>query len=361
MHIDYLDIYNFRNLENVKFYPAKGLNIFLGINGSGKTSLLEAIYLLGVGRSFRSSKIASAVQCNKESLCVVAKVKQAVYSHRVGVKFNSAGFQARINGDTVRKRSQLVAQMPVLYMSSYSHIMIDGGPLYRRQWLDWVLFHVEPSFCDLWWRYQRVLKQRNHALRVHMSSGHQEINSWDKQLVAYGEQITALREVILVKLQNSTSQLFRDLTKQREPVTMEFKRGWVSTTAFGKILEETLDRDRLAGYTRHGPHRAEVVFCVGGKDIREILSRGQQKVFCYSLALGQIEVLCKARGQECIFLIDDFTSELDANHRRRVLALLNKLGIQVFVTTVETLDSELKTYPNTKAFHVKRGRLQEMV
>jgi DNA replication and repair protein RecF len=361
MYIDYLDIRNFRNLENVKFCPAKGLNIFLGVNGSGKTSLLEAIYLLGLGRSFRSSQIASAIQHNKESFCIMARVKQAAHLHRVGVELNSTGFHARIDGDTVRKRSQLITQMPLLYMSPYSHIILDGGPRYRRQWLDWVLFHVEPRFCDLWCRYQRVLKQRNHALRTRMPNGRRGISAWDKQLITYGEQITVLREDIFAGLQDSTSQLFRALAKQGEPVTMEFKRGWARATALEELLGEALDRDQLAGYTRYGPHRAEVVFCVGGRDVREILSRGQQKVFCYSLALGQVEVLCRIKEQDCIFLIDDFTSELDANHRERVLALLNRLGVQVFVTTVETLDSELKTYPNAKAFHVKRGRLEEMV
>jgi DNA replication and repair protein RecF len=108
-------------------------------------------------------------------------------------------------------------------------------------------------------------------------------------------------------------------------------------------------------------HRAEVLFYVGGRDIREILSRGRQKVFCHSLALSQVEILCRTKEQNCTFLIDDFTSELDAKHRQRVLALLNKLGIQVFATTVETLDREVKTYTNAKAFHVKRGRLEEMV
>jgi DNA replication and repair protein RecF len=291
----------------------------------------------------------------------VARIKQATHSHRVRVEFNSAGFQAHINGDIVKKRSQLAVQVPLLYISSYSHIMLDGGPRYRRQWLDWVLFHIEPKFRDLWWRYQRVLKQRNHALRVHMSNGRCGIEVWNKQLITYGEQITALREAILAELQDSTSRLFSDLTAQKEPITIEFKRGWVRTTALETVLEEALDQDKSVGYTRYGPHRAEVVFCVGGKDVRAILSRGQQKVFCYSLALSQIEVLCRTKEQDCIFLIDDFTSELDANHRGRILALLNKLGIQVFVTTVETLDSELKVYPNAKAFHVKLGRLEEMV
>lgn len=362
MHIAYLDIHNFRNIEHIEFYPTKGLNIFSGANGSGKTSLLEAIYLLGLGRSFRSAQLASIVRDNAELLRVVAKVKQTGgSSHSVGVEYNSSGFRARINGDKVKKRSQLVAQLPLLYMSSYSHILLDGGPRYRRQWLDWGLFHLEPRFRDLWWRYQRALKQRNHALRVHMPNWRQEIDAWDKELAIYGEQITLLRETLLSELEGSISKLFRILAHHAGPITMEFKRGWTRTATLREVLKQTLDYDRAAGHTRYGPHRAEVIFYLSRKDVREILSRGQQKIFCYSLVLGQAELLCKAKKQECIFLIDDFTSELDAAHRRRVLALLDKLGIQVFVTTVETLDNELKTYPNAKEFHVKLGRLEEMV
>lgn len=361
MHIEHLNIRNFRNIEYIDFYPTKGLNIFFGANGSGKTSLLEAIYLLGRGYSFRSSQIASVVRSNSESLRVVARIQQTIHSHRVGVEFNSAGFQARISGHTVKKRSQLAAQLPLLYISSYSHIMLDGGPRYRRQWLDWVLFHVEPRFHNLWRCYQRVLKQRNHALRSHhISDEYRGMDIWDKQLATYGEQITALREAILIGLQDSTSQSFRALVGQNEPITMEFKRGWVRATALRDVLRENLDRDRMVGYTRYGPHRAEVVFCVGGKDVREVLSRGQQKVFCYSLALGQIGVLCKSKEQDCIFLIDDFTSELDTDHQERMLMLLSKLSTQVFVTTVKNLN-ELTAYSNANQFHVELGRLEKMV
>lgn len=362
MHIAHLDIRNFRNLEHIEFYPAKGLNIFTGANGSGKTSLLEAIYLLGLGRSFRSSQLASVVRGNMKSLRVVARVKQTTDAFQiVGVEFSSTGFRARINGNAVKRRSQLAAQLPLLYMSSYSHLILDGGPRYRRQWLDWGLFHLESNFRDLWWRYHRALKQRNHALRTQMPSWRREIDAWDRELATYGEQVTSFREAILSQLQESVSQLFAVLAHQVGPVTMEFKRGWSRTIALGEVLKATLDYDRAAGYTRYGPHRAEVAFYASGKDVRDILSRGQQKVFCYSLALGQVELLCKIKEQHCIFLIDDFTSELDADHRRRVLALLNQLGIQVFVTTVETLDNELKAYPDSQQFHVKLGKLRKMV
>lgn len=357
MHITHLSIRNFRNLEHTEFYPTKGLNILSGANGSGKTSFLEAIYLLGLGRSFRTARLVSAIQTGMESLRVIARVEQEDDSHVVGVEFGSTGFRARINGDTVKKRSQLATQLPLLYISSYSHIVLDGGPRYRRQWLDWGLFYLEPGFHDLWWCYQRVLKQRNHALRVYKPTWRQEINVWNKKLSTYGEQITSLREAILFELQDSVSQLFTVLAHQAiASVTMEFKRGWTRAVGLEEILKETLNYDRAAGYTRCGPHRAEVAFYVDGKDVREILSRGQQKVFCYSLALSQANLLCRIKKQNCIFLIDDFASELDADHRKRFLALLNRLGIQVFATTIESLSREMKTYPDIKEFHVELGR-----
>ncbi|ABA56560.1 DNA replication and repair protein RecF [Nitrosococcus oceani ATCC 19707] len=362
MHITHLDIRNFRNLKHIELHPSKGVNILSGANSSGKTSFLEAIYLLGLGRSFRTVQLISAIQAGMESLRVVAKVKQVGGSHTAGVEFGPAGFRARINKDTVKKRSQLATQLPLLYMSSYSHVVLDGGPRYRRQWLDWSLFHLEPGFHDLWWCYQRTLKQRNHVLRVHKPSWQQEINAWNKKLSTYGEQITSLREAILFKLQDSVSQLFTALAHQPiSPVTMEFKQGWARTVRLEEILNESLNYDRAAGYTRYGPHRAEVAFYVDGKDVREILSRGQQKVFCYSLALSQANLLYRTKEQNCIFLIDDFTSELDADHRKRLLTLLNKLGMQVFATTIESLGSEIKAHPNIKEFHVKLGQVEEMV
>lgn len=361
MHISYLDISNFRNLKPTQFYPGKELNVLSGANGSGKTSLLEAIYLLGLGRSFRSSELGSLVQANTKSFRVVGRVEQNTAPQMTGVEFSASGFRARINGQPVKKRSQLATQLPLLYISSYSHIILDGGPRYRRQWVDWAGFHVEHHFWDLWWRYQRVLKQRNHALRASMSHWRQEICPWDKELILYGEQITLLREAVLAGLEEGVSHLFGLLAGHIGSVSMQFRQGWARAISLEQALKESQDQDRVAGYTRYGPHRAEIEFHVEGKDVRQILSRGQQKVFCYALALAQAELLRNAKEKDCLFLVDDFTSELDVSYRGRLLMLLNKLAVQAFVTTVETLDAELKVYPAAKRFHVEQGRLLEVV
>lgn len=361
MHISHLDVRNLRNLEPTQLYPAQGLNIFSGINGSGKTSLLEAIHLLGLGRSFRSSQLDPLVQSNTDALRVVGRVEQDAESRMMGVEFSKDGFRARIDGHTVKKRSQLAAQLPLLYLSSYSHIVIDGGPRYRRQWIDWVGFHVEPHFRDLWWRYQRVLKQRNHALRANTVRWRQGMAPWDKELVIYGERIAQLREAVLTELKKSVSYLFGLLAGEAGSITMEFKRGWAHAIPLEQVLKDAHEQDRAAGYTRYGPHRAEVGFYTKGKNIRQILSRGQQKIFCYALALAQVELLRRVKEKDCLFLIDDFTSELDASHRNRVLRLLNELSVQAFITTVEAMDVGLKACPAAKRFHIERGRLLEVV
>ena len=357
-----LDIYNVRNLEVVRLHGLGRACVLFGENGSGKTSVLEAIHMLSLARSFRASSARSVIRHGESHCTVYGEVVQAGGTVRaLGVQRETSGMaMLKVAGRPVRNVSSLVAELPVLVINADSFQLLVGPPAGRRRFLDWGVFHVEHDFFAAWQRFQRCIKQRNTLLRrdkLHPD----ELSAWTRDLAQAGERLTACRRRYFEQLVPVFHEVAAELLPECEAVTLRFRQGWDANLPYGEALAATANTDRDQGYTHVGPQRAEIAVTVGGYSAADTLSRGQQKIVVCALKLAQGHVLRRQeRSMTCSYLIDDLPSELDAAHTRRVCHQLEALGAQVFITCIAA-DAMAGMWPADavppQLFHVEQGQV----
>ncbi|PHS71650.1 MAG: DNA replication/repair protein RecF [Methylophaga sp.] len=352
-----LTLSSLRNISALSIQPAPGINLILGENGSGKTSLLEAIHLLGLGRSFRTRALKNVVQFGQQQLQVIAKTKADI---PVGLQFDlNTGLQIRLNSAPLKRLSELAIQLPLQLIPANCHQFFEQGPRYRRQLLDWGLFHVEPSFNFHWQSYKKILQQRNSAIRQHKKT--QEIELWNAHLSSHGEQITLLRQKQLEKLLMEFEFLFSSLCPAYSEATfsLKYRTGWPKDRSLEETLKLTVERDKQLGYTRSGSHAADWSFQVNDVNPIDIFSRGQQKLFFLALCMAQAKITKVMKNENSILLLDDISSELDQHHQQRVLAELSALPVQSFITSTDHKLMRPISEDKSAVFHVKHGAISD--
>ena len=348
-----LTVSNLRNITELQLHPTTGINLILGENGSGKTSLLEAIYLLAMGRSFRTRSLKNAIQFEQQQLQITALTSSEL---PVGLQYHkNEGLKIRLNRAPLKRLSDLASQLPLQFVPANCHQFFEQGPRYRRQLLDWGLFHVEPSFNTHWQSYKKILQQRNSALRQQKPI--REIQLWDTHLASHGEAITALRYRQLERLLNEFSVLFVRLCPDYNGAdfTLKYRNGWLKEKSLAQVLTDSIDRDRQLGYTRSGSHAADWGFKINDSDPIEMFSRGQQKLFFLALCMTQANMAEQKNQDRSILLLDDISSELDRNHQQNVLNEIALLPVQSFITATDLV---LENNQNSKLFHVERGKIR---
>ena len=355
MRLAQLQIKNFRNLQDVKLTPVHGVNLILGDNASGKTSLLEAIYYLSHVRSFRTQYVTDLILRHSPYLQLVANIETSDNSVLpFGIRRSRNKSEIRINKQPVKRVSDIAAQFPVLAIHPDSYKLITGSPSERRQYLDWGVFHVEHGFFKAWQRYKKALAQRNASLKSKQKFDVCQL--WNKEINKTAHYIDLLRQQYFDKLTPYLDQL----TKQffcEDKVEIIYKRGWPVDRELVSLLEENLQKERLKGYTQYGPHRAEITIKVNGQSAQTCISRGQQKLLVALMRLAQAMQFTEATNNSCVLLYDDLPAELDANHRKLILSVLSKMNIQLFLTAIEKQQIDLSAWQQKQMFHVEHGGL----
>jgi len=347
-----ISISKLRNIAELSFKPSTGINLILGDNGAGKTSILEAIHLLCLGRSFKARTLKTVIKFGEKQLHVISKT---VSNTPVGIQYDEqAGMNIRLNSAPLKRLSDLAMQLPLQFIPANCHQFFEQGPRYRRQLLDWGVFHVEPSFNFHWQSYKKVLQQRNSAIRQHKKI--EEIQVWDNHLAQHGEKITVLRRSQLDALLEEFKMIFQRLCPEYKDAQyqVKYRTGWNKDKTLKVSLEDAIERDRQLGYTRSGSHAADWSFSVNGVNPADVFSRGQQKLFFLALCMAQAKLTEHVRHEKSILLLDDISSELDSKHQQNVLNELSKLPVQAFITAT---DYSLKTYENATVFHVEHGTI----
>lgn len=348
MSLDRLSIGGVRNLEPVELSPAPGLNWFWGPNGAGKTSVLEAIYLLARGRSFRSARVARVIQKDARALTVVAR--RADSGSRLGVERDAEGWRGRIDGRDCQRISEFAALLPLTLIEPGSHELIDGGPERRRQFLDWQLFHVEHAYLEAWQRFARLLRHRNAALKGRASNA--VIDALEPEFLRGAETIGRARQSLVERLSGYVAAVQAELGfRLPAELSLHYRSGYPADADLAATLGEARERDRERGFTRHGPHRAELVLTCGGQAASE-MSRGQQKLAAVLLLLAQYRLLAAGQKLTPLLLVDDPVSELDDLHLEGLLDWLGREPVQAWVTATG------QPPVSARVFHVEQGHVE---
>ncbi len=330
-----LSVHNFRNLQAVDIELSPQLNIFYGANGSGKTSVLEAISTLSLGRSFRSRKYKTMIHYDAAAYTVFGRIVVGESTLLpVGVQRDRQGqVLIKKGGSPCGSAAELAEALPVRIMNGHSFGLLEGSPLVRRQFLDWLVFHVEHEFFSVWRNYEKCLKHRNSLLRRDKIDP-LLLASWDRELTALALRLDTFRAQAFAQLQ----RVFVGLMEGFEgipAISLRYYRGWDAEQPFEQLLAETQTRDMELGYTRQGPHRADVRIMCGKALAVDVLSRGQQKIVVSALLIAQGMVFNQVQQRPCVYLIDDLPAELDEHFRQTLAGWLTQMGSQVFVTGVE--------------------------
>jgi DNA replication and repair protein RecF len=354
-----LGLHNLRGFSAVEIEPSRSLNLLLGSNAAGKTTVLEAVYLLSTARSFRSTQLSDLVRHGEQIFRVTAAV--SAFEERtvnLGIEKSRSGLTLKAAGRKLSRVSELATWVPTQVIHPDSHYLVNGGPKQRRRFLDWGLFHVEQSFFPAWQRYDKALKQRNAALKLRNSQGTERI--WDSELSTMAEKIHRLRQAYLSEYEEVLPFFANGLVGEHE-FKVDYEPGWDAERRLEDVLAETLSRDKQRGFTCSGPHRADLVFRLNGRRIQHYVSRGQEKMLVAALILAQVALFTRRTGRACVVLLDDFAAELDADHQQRLLDLLHPMGVQLFITMVNRGGLRLDQWTEMKTFHVEHGRITEMV
>lgn len=359
MQIRRLQVTNVRNLSRVSL-PLQTINVFYGVNGSGKTSLLEAVHLLLMGRSFRQTQLRPLLSEGQDQSVVFAELVSLNDARlTLGLSRQRDGSKPviKLNGEPLKSLSELVQVAPVQVLSADSFEMLTGGPSNRRSFLDWGLFHVEPDFYPAWRLAQRALKQRNSLIR-HGKIDRDQLLLWTREYARYGELVDQMRQAYLEQLLPIGQAITASLLPQLEArLVTAYARGWPKEQSLAEALEQGFDSDLQQGHTRLGPHRADLRVHAGQHLAADVLSRGQLKMLVASLHLAQTELLQSKAGKHSIFLIDDLAAELDDVNRGRLCAELERLQVQVLATSIKKNElTDCWARPEqVQVFHVEHG------
>ena len=352
MIINRLTIQHLRNIERADLDFSSTVNIVTGGNGAGKTTLLEAIYLLARAKSFRIGNQATPIQKGKERLLLYAEtLDELKIEHRIGLEKKGSQTRLRIDGRSIIRVSELARLLPIALVTPMSHRILEEGPRNRRRLINWGLFHVEHDFKGLMADFSKSLLQRNNALR----RGGKELSVWDETFAQCAENVSVRQERYFEELRSHLLSLCGEIYFLKK-LELSFNRGWAQGDDLREAIAKRRTQDRENGYTHAGPQRSDLLFKIDGAPIRQILSRGQQKVLIALILISQAKLLEQARGEKPVFLFDDLQSELDQDSVELICGLLNRQQLQTVITSLSTKGILAMPWSNEpRLFHVEHG------
>ena len=348
MQLNQINLVNFRNFSNYELLTSKQLNIIAGKNGAGKTSLLEAIYFLGMNRSFRNRSYQPVIKHQEKFCQIVGRLlteKNSAVTIGIEKHLHATKSQLKVsegNASTV----SLAQLLPIQLINHETFDLIDGSPQNRRAFMDWGVFYAEPEYQITWQKFQYALKQRNALLK---NMDDKQIVFWELQLAEHAELLAQYRLMYIDNLLPVLQEELKILAFGEE-LSLEYYPGWENISLnYLSLLKQQRNRDSILGSTQLGPHRADIRIKIKNFPAEQILSRGQQKMVGFFFRLAQAKLLYEKHQKRCLFLIDDLAAELDQTYLQLAYEILIYLPNQIFMTCLETNTTGfLENSPNSQ-------------
>lgn len=357
MPITRLVVDHLRIIKSCDIYPADKFNLIQGSNGAGKTSLLEAVFLLARGHSFRTRQISKLLPDIVKKTNIYAEiVKNEKNVSTIGVSRGTSSSEQKINGVKINTSSELARELAIALLTPQSHLLIEGGPRQRRRLMDWVMFHVEHDALKNIKRYERSLAQRNSAIKN--GQEYAQFSIWDRELIEYGNIISIWRKKFTLDIKSIFDQICSDVLGFT--LDLQYRQGWNAEYSLELALSENKLKDYQRRFTTAGIHRDDCLLKYQGQPVQHILSRGQSKLLIFALILSMIIYIEKRTEQPVLLLIDDIASELDADHCKKILNSIQQWGGQVFITSAQPVESMMQNI-EYKMFHVEQGAIKEIM
>jgi DNA replication and repair protein RecF len=331
MTLQRVQVSDFRCLHSAELEFDPKFTLISGPNASGKTSLLESIYVLGRGRSFRTRRLDNLIRLGASRFVIYGEAG-AERRTGLGIEGSALGMRARMGGDRVASLAELAAVLPVQIIDPEVHRLIEEGPSRRRRFLDWGVFHVEHSFVEKWQQYQLVLKQRNAALKARQPAA--AVSAWDIDLVRLGVLIHEARALYVEQLAPVASDIAKRLLGLQ--LSMSYRSGWSRDLSLGEALKTSWIQDQDTGVTQVGPQRAEIIFRLDGAPVKDRISRGQQKLLASSLLIAQLSLFPNDAQIRPTLLLDDPAAELDSERLLGLIGEVTMQSVQLVVTSLST-------------------------
>lgn len=355
MFIKQLKISNFRCYEHLELNFDSRINVLFGENGSGKTSVLEAVYFLSTGKSFRSKRNKNLIKHETEGLSLFTHfVDNQTYNHQLGITLSKQlNKKVKLNQDAIKNQSQIAHVLPVVSIDPDSYLFLDKPPQYRRSFFDWLVFHVKPNYLQAWSKVSRCHKHLNILYKEKKTK---DLEYWEQQYIQYAESLTTMRKEIFSELEKKVHEKINDFIPELSSLKLDFKKGWTQDNSLTEQISLDREKNLIYGNLSSGTHKMDIKNTIHQTPAHENLSRGQKKVISSIYFLSYIEILTTHLGVDPILCLDDMDAELDIKKTAVFSDFIQQSNNQVFITTVDK-DKLIHGLKDAAMFHVEHNKI----
>ena len=356
MYLKNLSLENFRNYEKENFDFCKETNIIYGLNGQGKTNIIEALYFFFNGKSYRTSRDSEVIKFDKD----YSKIKLEFFDGKrdnTSEIFISEKKSVKINDIPISKLSEIIGMVNMVIFTPDMLNIIKEGPGVRRQFMDMLISQLKPVYFKTLINYYKVLMQRNNILKSRDRNMHSTLDIWNDRLAEYGVVVNRYRNNIISKLDEYIGMI--DYNGEYEKTSLRYspsiKEEFENKENFIKQLEKGYEREFEKGITLSGPHRDDFEIYLNNRSIKKYGSQGQMRTCVLKLKLAECRIIKDTIGQEPVLLLDDILSELD--EKRKKFFLNNIKDRQIFITCTE---KENINSGECRYFNIENGSLKRI-